>query len=38
MDGIYSSDLCSGAESAVNHAGLIVGYGTSNDDIDYWIV
>jgi hypothetical protein len=34
--GIYFSDTCK--QNVSNHAALIVGYGTSDDNQDYWIV
>lgn len=35
--GVYSSDTCGSTSADVNHAVLVVGYG-SQDGEDYWIV
>jgi len=36
--GVYSSTVCSSTASSVNHAVLIIGYGTdSNSGMDYWL-
>ena len=37
-DGVYSSDECESTTSDVNHAVVIVGYGTTDDGIDYWLM
>jgi len=36
--GVYSSTNCKNTTRDVNHAVLAVGYGTTSDGIDYWIV
>ena len=37
-DGVYSSDECGTTTSDINHAVVIVGYGTTDDGIDYWLM
>jgi cathepsin L len=34
--GVYASKTCQ--KNVTNHAALIVGYGTSEDGVDYWII
>lgn len=36
--GVYSSEGCPDTEQDVNHAVLAVGFGTTEDGIDYWLV
>jgi len=36
--GVYTSSDCSGSPSDVNHAVLVVGYDTTEDGQDYWII
>ena len=36
--GVYSSNNCSSSYRDMNHAVLIVGYGTADDGLDYWLV
>lgn len=36
--GVYDNPGCSTLPEEVNHAVLCVGYGTTEDDIDYWII
>ena len=36
--GIYFNDNCRQAKNALNHAMLVVGYGTDNERGDYWIL
>mmetsp|Transcript_9465 Transcript_9465/g.9190 ORF Transcript_9465/g.9190 Transcript_9465/m.9190 type:complete len:351 (-) Transcript_9465:48-1100(-) len=36
--GVYSVSDCPDTEQDVNHAVLAVGYGTTDDGMDYWIV
>jgi len=36
--GVYDSKICRNGPMDVNHAVLAVGYGTTDDGIDYWIV
>lgn len=36
--GIYDSDSCPGTPADLDHQVTVVGYGTSADGIDYWIV
>eukprot|EP00118_Oscarella_pearsei_P006144 m.27935 g.27935 ORF g.27935 m.27935 type:complete len:342 (+) comp30477_c0_seq1:26-1051(+) len=37
-EGVYKSEKCSNGTQSVNHAVLVVGYGTTSDGVDYWIV
>lgn len=36
--GVYRSDNCGNTTSDVNHAVLAVGFGSTDDGMDYWIV
>jgi len=36
--GVYQSDDCSSDPQSVNHAVLVVGYDTTSDGTDYWII
>jgi len=36
--GVYSSDDCKQGPMDVNHAVLVVGYGTDANGVDYWII
>ncbi|CAN0024973.1 unnamed protein product [Hapterophycus canaliculatus] len=36
--GVYDNPGCSTLPEKVNHAVLCVGYGTTEDGIDYWII
>jgi len=36
--GVYDSKICKNSTQDVNHAVLAVGYGTTEDGVDYWIV
>lgn len=37
-DGVYDSDNCPGGLDDLDHQVTVVGYGTTADGIDYWIV
>lgn len=37
-DGVYYEPNCESAPEKMNHAVLIVGYGTEDNGFDYWIV
>jgi len=36
--GTYTSDVCKDGPEDVNHAVLVVGFGTDNNGTDYWII
>lgn len=36
--GVYISDECKSGPTDVNHAVLVVGYGTDENNVDYWII
>jgi len=36
--GVYTSDVCKQGPADVNHAVLVVGYGTDVKGVDYWII
>ncbi len=37
-NGVYNSTNCKSGPMDVNHAVLVVGYGTTKEGLDYWIV
>lgn len=36
--GVYTSETCKKGPDDVNHAVLVVGYGTDENNVDYWII